>query len=78
MTRVLLGPALSERLQSLPGVVELCDSTGKVLGQFFREHDLSGWEAVTPEPTEEELAEAERSTERYSTEEVLRHLNSLE
>jgi hypothetical protein len=78
MTRVLLEPALSERLQTLDGIVELCDPSGKVLGKFFREQDISAWESVTPEPTEAELAEAERSTEYYSTEEVLRHLRALE
>jgi hypothetical protein len=40
--------------------------------------DLSEWEPVTPEPTEAELAEAERSTVSYSTEEVLKHLQSLQ
>ena len=40
--------------------------------------DMSEWEIVGPEASDEELRKREQSTEWYTTEEVLAHLKSLE
>ncbi len=45
----------------------MCDPSGKVLGRFVPLIDLSEWEPVTPEISEEELDRRERSNERRST-----------
>lgn len=74
MTRVTLDAALSNRLYELGQVVELCDPTGKVLGRFVPAADVSRWEPVTPDVSEEELLRRERSGDWVTTEEVLARL----
>jgi len=79
MTRITLDVALSGKLHGIYQPVELCDPSGRVLGQFIPEVDPSEWEVVGPEPSEEELDRLEKSNEkRYTTEEVLAYLKSLE
>ncbi|MGE3809433.1 MAG: hypothetical protein AB7K24_32620 [Gemmataceae bacterium] len=58
--------------------VEFCDESGKVLGKFSPIIDPAELEFVLPELTEEELDERERhSTKRYTTAEVIAHLEKL-
>ncbi len=78
MTRITLDASESSKLHGLTQVVELCDPSGRVLGQLIPAVDPSEWEPMTPEASEEELARREQSTEWYTTEEVLAHLRSLE
>ena len=78
MTRITLDASVLSQLHGLTQVVELCDPSGRVLGQFIPAVDPSEWEPVTPEVSEEELARREQSTEWYTTEEVLAYLRSLE
>lgn len=78
MTRMTLDADFASRLQGVAQPVELCDPTGKVLGRFMPAADMSQWEAVTPDVTEEELDRRERCVEsRYTTAEVLAHLENL-
>jgi hypothetical protein len=78
MTQVILDGDSATKLQGLVYTVELCDASGKVLGRFIPKIDMSEWEPVTPEASEEELDRREQETEWYTTEEVLAHLKSLE
>jgi hypothetical protein len=79
MVKITLDAGLASKLQELSRTVELCDPSGKVVGKFVPLVDLSVWEPLTPEITEEELDRLEKSNEkRYSTAEVLAYLKSLE
>ncbi|MBI1900237.1 MAG: hypothetical protein HYS13_03860 [Planctomycetia bacterium] len=78
MTRVIVDANLPSVLPSLTETVELCDPSGRVLGQFIPKFDISQWEFDSPEPTEEELDRRAASNERtYTTAEVLAHLEAL-
>jgi hypothetical protein len=78
MSQLIVDAALSSKLGQQFQSVELCDPSGRVLGQFIPKVDLSEWEAVTPDISEEELARREKSTDWYTTEEVLAYLKNLE
>jgi hypothetical protein len=87
MTKITLDAELARKLLELKRQVEetsprgakLVDPSGKVLGEFNPELDMTEWEPLTPEITEEELDRREKANEqRYTTAEVLAHLNSLE
>jgi len=78
MTQIFLDANLSNKLHELGQPAELCDPSGKVLGRFVPLIDLSEWEPVSPEASEEELDRREQSDEWYTTEQVLAHLKSLE
>ncbi len=78
MTQIMLDAAAARKLLDLQTEAELCDPSGKVLGRFVPLIDLSEWEPLTPEVSEEELDRREKSNEkRYTTEEVIKHLESL-
>jgi hypothetical protein len=78
MTQIILDTTFASKLNGLTQAVQLCDPAGRVLGQFVPALDLSEWEPVSPDVTEEELDHLEQSTEWYTTEEVLAHLKTLE
>jgi hypothetical protein len=78
MTRVVIEAALRGKLDGITQPVELCDESGRVLGRFIPVIDMSEWEPLTPEASEEELDRREQSTEWYTTEEVLAYLRNLE
>ena len=78
MSQIIVDAALSSQLGQQFHPVELCDPTGRVLGQFIPKVDMSEWEPISPEISEEELDECEKSTEWYTTEEVLAYLKNLE
>jgi len=78
MPKITLDPALSTKLQELNEDVELCDPSGRVLGRFIPQIDMSEWEAISPDVSEEELDRREQSREWYTTAEVLEHLKNQE
>lgn len=78
MSQITVDAVLSSKLCEHFQPVELCDPSGRVLGQFVPKVDMSEWEAITPDISEEELDRREKSTEWYTTEEVLAYLKSLE
>ena len=79
MSQFILDASSIGLLPTLKHTVDLCDASGKVLGRFVPKLDLSEWEIVGPEPTEEELQMVEQSKgRRYSTSEVVAHLESLQ
>ena len=78
MTQIILDASVSSKLHDLGQPVELCDPSGRVLGRFVPLIDLSQWEAVSPDISEEELDRREQAGEkRYTTAEVLAHLEKL-
>ena len=75
MTRIILDANLASKLNELGQPVELCDPSGQVVGRFVPRIDLSQWEPMTPEVSEEELDRREQANEkRYTTAKVLAHL----
>jgi hypothetical protein len=78
MTQITLDAAIARQLSSIYQSVELCDPSGRVLGHFVPRIDMSEWEPISPEISEEELEHRSKSTEkRYTTAEVLAHLEKL-
>lgn len=78
MTQIRLDSNLASKLHDLEQIVELCDPSGRVLGRFVPIVDPSDWEPVSPEVSEEELdRRAGSSGKRYTTAEVLEHLERL-
>jgi hypothetical protein len=78
MTQIILDSSTSSKLHNLTQPVELCDSEGRILGKFVPQIDMSEWEPVTPDISEEELDRRAQSEDWYTTEQVLAHLKSLE
>jgi hypothetical protein len=78
MTPITLDANLSNQLRGLFHPVELRDPNGEVLGQFIPVVDITEWEPITPDVSEEELDRREKSDDRLTTEEVFAYLKSLE
>ena len=78
MTQIILDAGVSNKLTGVIHPVELCDPSGRVLGRFVPSIDLSEWEPLSPDISEEELDRRANSKEkRYTTAEVLAHLEKL-
>ena len=77
MTRVTVDAELRARLFNLREQLELCDESGKVIALVKPVFDPSEWEPLEPPVSEAELDQLEKSTEWYTTAEVLKHLESL-
>jgi hypothetical protein len=78
MTRVIVDQTLRMKLRDLTEPLELCDESGRVVGHVFPAADLSDYEPWEPPVDEAELRRREQSSEnRYSTTEVLTHLEQL-
>lgn len=78
MSRLTIDDPLAKKLCELTDTTELCDGSGRVLGRFVPVPDMTDWEPVTSDVTEEELDRREQSTEWYTTEQVLDHLHRSE
>ena len=78
MTRIILEQTLATQLHDLGQPAELCDPSGRVLGQFTPAFDPSEWEPVTPGAGEEELARREQSDAWYTFDEVMGRLRNAE
>ena len=78
MTKVTLDATLRDKLLNLTQPLEICDEEGQILGRLFPLPDLSQYEPWEPDINEEELRRREQSGEkRYTTAEVLAHLEKL-
>ena len=77
MTKVIIDDSIRTKLHNLSQPLELCDASGRVLGHFVPTPDLSEYEGLEPQITEEELRRREQETESYTTAEVLAHLEKL-
>jgi hypothetical protein len=75
MNQITLDAGASSKLQNLTTPAELCDPSGRVLGRFVPLIDLSEWEPLSPDISEEELdRRAQSKQKRYTTPEVLARL----
>ena len=78
MARITLEAAFASRFLGITQPVELCDTSGRVLGRFVPLIDQTQWEPLTPEVSEEELDRRAKSNEkRHTTAELLAHLEKL-
>ena len=78
MPQITLDATVSSQLNGVIHAVELCDPAGRVLGRFVPLIDLTEWEPLSPDISEEELDRRANSKEkRYPTTEVLAHLEKL-
>jgi hypothetical protein len=77
MTQITLDATLAGKLQDLTQAVELCDPSGRVLGQFTPAAIPPGGNGrKEPHLSEEELQRREQEPD-YSTAEVLAYLENL-
>jgi hypothetical protein len=78
MPKIVVDAVLRRKLQAIAEPVELCDESGQVLGRFVPTVDLSEYEPVVPQVSDEELDRRSQSKERYyTTAEVLAYLETL-
>jgi hypothetical protein len=78
MDRIVLDAVLVEKLRANDQTVELIDESGTVIGLFTPKIDPDDYEGLGPDISEEELQRRMNSKEpRYSTADVLRHLERL-
>lgn len=78
MTRVIVDEMLRNKLHNFSYPLELCDEAGRVLGRVIPALDLSQYEPLEPQVSEEELDRREEANEkRYTTIEVLAYLETL-
>ena len=78
MTQIVVDTNLSSQLLTLTQPAELCDQSGQVLGRFVPLINLSEWEPLSPDISEAELDRRAKSEgKRYTTAEVLAHLEKL-
>jgi hypothetical protein len=79
MTQITLDAQVSQQLLNFCQPIELFDPSGRALGHFVPRIDLSEWEPVSPDISDEELDRRENSKEKHhTTEEVLAYLEKLE
>ncbi len=78
MTQVLVDEALRAKLLDLTRPLELCDSSGRVLGRFLPVLDPALYEGLEPDISEAEIqARKQNKGKTYSTAEVLAQLEKL-
>jgi hypothetical protein len=78
MTRITVDNLLRERLLGLNSPLELCDDNGHVMAHVTPVATKAAYLPSEPQVSREELRRRAESTERrYSTSEVLKHLDSL-
>jgi hypothetical protein len=78
MTRVVIDATMKSKLHNLTEPLVLCDESGNVLGTVIPSVDLSEYEPCGPQVSDEELERRANSHERrYTTAEVLAHLEKL-
>lgn len=78
MTHITVDATLASQLQQLSSVAELRDPTGRIVARVVPIIDWSQWRPLSPDVSDEELDRREQSNEkRYTTAEVLAHLEKL-
>lgn len=78
MSRITLDAVTIARLTESGATLEVCDDTGKVVGEFRPKLDPAEYR-LEPQVSDEELRRrAESNERRYTTAEVLEHLRRLE
>ncbi len=78
MIRIIIDATLPEKLQHLTEVAEFCDESGRVLGRFLPILDLSQYEPLEPQISQEEIQRRKQNKGKtYPTAEVLDHLENV-
>jgi hypothetical protein len=78
MTRITVDESLKNKLHKLEHPAELCDESGRILGQFLPAFNPDEYEGLEPPISEEEIqARMKSKGKTYSTAEVLAHLEKL-
>jgi hypothetical protein len=78
MSPIKIDADLPNKLRNLQHSVELCDDEGQVVGRFLPILDPKKYGPLEPQVSKEELHRREHANERrYSTVEVLAHLENL-
>ncbi|NOZ41168.1 MAG: hypothetical protein GXP24_13220 [Planctomycetes bacterium] len=80
MIRITIDDEQKKKLLDAEGIVELCDTSGRLLGKILPENPspLEGWEPITPPISEEELQRRINSKEPgITTEEFKARLREL-
>ena len=78
MTRVTLDQILRSKLHNLTDAIELCDDSGRVVARVYPAADPSEYEPWVPQISDDQFKRLEESDEkRYTTAEVLAHLENL-
>jgi hypothetical protein len=60
MTRVIIDAMVGDKLHDLTETVELCDTSGRVLGRFTPAFNASMYESLEPQISEVELLRREQ------------------
>ena len=78
MTRIVMDDVLRQKLNGLNEILELCDDSGQILARVVPTSRVR-LEDLIPPISEEELRRRLNTppSRTYTTEEVLRHLESL-
>ncbi|HET6879525.1 MAG TPA: hypothetical protein VFI31_05200 [Pirellulales bacterium] len=79
MTYTIVDSGLLAKLQQSPGPLELCDTSGRILGTFYPRATRADYDAAEhdrPKLSEEELQTAETGP-TCTTAELIQHLESL-
>jgi hypothetical protein len=79
MAQVILDVGLLAKLEATHDPLELCDVSGRVVGTFYpraRAIDYEAVERARPKLSHEEF-ERRRQGPTYTTDEVIKHLESL-
>lgn len=78
MTQIILDAVLRSKLFDLRQPLDLCDESGKIIAHVIPAIDPADYEPVPPpELSQEELRTIEQSSRWYTSEQVLKHLESL-
>ena len=75
MTRIMLDGVLHEKLRNLTQPLELCNESSQVMARLTPVVDLSEYEPLEPQVSDEELLRRSQSDEKcFTTAEVLADL----
>lgn len=78
MSTIVVGEDLCRQLQGLDHSVDMVDPQGKVLGKFIPTLNADDFEGLEPKISAEEARRRlERRSKTFTTQEVLKHLESL-
>jgi hypothetical protein len=78
MNEITLDAATAAKLLTQPGPVRVSDEAGRILGHFIPARpDPALYEGLEPDISTEELDRRSKETKRYTTAQVLAHLEKL-
>jgi hypothetical protein len=79
VTRIVVDTVMQQKLHNLTEPLELCNESGKVLARVTPVLDVSQYEPLEPQVSEEELLRRSQSEGKtYTTDDVLAYLERVE